>query len=52
MFEYNADQFGKRARMNVTRSGVIEELFFVCYYCAADDLTESEVQSHECETGD
>lgn len=46
----NKDQFGKRARMNITRAGVVEEVFFVCYYCPAE-LSESELDQHNCEEG-
>lgn len=44
----NRNEFGKRARMNITRTGIVEEVFYVCYFCPAE-LTEEETQTHDCE---
>jgi hypothetical protein len=42
-------ELGKRSRLTPTRSGMIREVFYVCYNCPAE-LSEIQAPSHNCTT--
>ena len=41
-------EYGKRTKLHLTRAGLFETLFYVCYSCSAE-LLEDETLTHNCE---
>ena len=41
-----ADNFGKRSRLEVTRAGVIDSAFYVCYHGCPEELQQDELNEH------